>query len=152
MSAEALQLAGLRAAVRQEARPVYFKVTRRVDARLLGRWRQWAYELLCRKAPEAWRVPPIVPMERGGFPTFAEADGWCTSPDDQIRVLPWGWAYAGDELDADIVCRPRDPKDRPRYLALREKYGDEAAHAPPRAPELMEAAEEARRAIEASYE
>lgn len=128
MSAEAIRLP--RAAVAESApRPVYFKVTRRVDVSLLSWWQRALYSFLCRQLPEAWRVPPVPPMERGGFPTFAEADAACTSRDDQLRVLPWGWAYDGETLDSDIVCRPRDRSDEGRYLALREKYGDEEEYA-----------------------
>jgi hypothetical protein len=123
VSAEALTLPRVRAA--EDARPVYFKVTRRVDVRLLSWWQRRLYVFLCRRLPEAWRVPPVPPMERGGFDSFALADAYCTSKDDQIRVLPWGWASAGDSLDSDVVCRPRDPSDAKRYLALREQYADE---------------------------
>jgi hypothetical protein len=104
------------------AGPVYFKVTRRLDLSLLSWWQRWGYEFLCRRLPARWRVPPVVPMERGGFATFAEADAVCASPDDQILVLPWGWAYAGEVLDAEVVCRPRDPKDKDRYHRFQKTF------------------------------
>lgn len=127
MSTDALSIPLSRAA--SPARPVYFKVTRRVDTSLLKWWQRALYAFLCRRLPESWRVPPVPPMERGGFESFAMADAHCTSRDDQLRILPWGWAYDGDSLDSDIVCRPRDKADEGRYLALREKYGDEEEYA-----------------------
>jgi hypothetical protein len=127
LSADALAIPLARAA--EGARPVYFKVTRRVDLSLLSWWQRALYEFLCRRLPEAWRVPPVPPMERGGFSSFAMADAYCTSKDDQLRILPWGWALSGDTLDSDIVCRPRDPADAGRYLALRGRYGDETEYA-----------------------
>lgn len=128
MSAEALHLPGVAAAA-ESARPVRFVVDRRVDLSLLNRWQRFGYLLLCRKLKGALRVPPAPTMYRGTFDTFAEADGACDSPDDQVHVLPAGWAFAGDTVEPDIVCRPRDRKDGGRYLRLRERYGDEEEYA-----------------------
>lgn len=128
MSAEVIHLAG--AAVAQEsARPVKFLVDRRVDLSLLNWWQRWRYEVQCRKLKGQLRVPPVLPMYRGIFDTFAEADGACETRDDQIHVLPAGWAFPGDSVDPDVVCRPRDRADERRYLSLRERYGDEEEYA-----------------------
>ena len=127
MSADALSIPLVRAA--ETARPVYFQVTRRVDVSLLKWHQRVLYTFLCRRLPEGWRVPAVPPMDRGGFDSFALADAYCTSKDDQIRVLPWGRALDGDTLDADIVCRPRDPADSARYLGLRARYADEGEYA-----------------------
>jgi hypothetical protein len=104
------------------ARPVYFKVARRLDVQLLNRLQRLGYEYFCRTLRYRWRVPPVVPMERGGLMTFGDADGECDSPDDQILVLPFGWTYRGDSLDEEITCRPRDPADRERYERLKARY------------------------------
>ena len=75
------------------------------------------------------RIPPAPTMLRGILDSFAEADGRCETPDDQIHILPAGWAFGGDSVEPDVVCRPRDPSDSSRYLSLREEYGDEIEYA-----------------------
>ena len=133
MGAEALHLAGVRAAVREEARPVCFQVTKRLDVRLLNWWQRAAYRLLVRalrpRLPPSLRVPPVPPEDLGGFLSFAEADAACTTRDHQIHVLPLGWTHPDDEIQPDVSCRPRDPSDSGRYLLLRERYGDEEEYA-----------------------
>lgn len=124
MSAEALHLAGVAAAV-DGVRPVQFFVDRRADLSVLNWWQRTRYTVECRKLKGFLRVPPAPPLYRGIFPTFAQADGACESADDQIHVLPSGWAFSGDTVEPDIVCRPRDRRDEKRYLALRDRYGDE---------------------------
>jgi len=108
--------------------PVCFHLTRRVDVRLLPWWKRRLYCWLCRNASPKRRVPPIPPMTRGVFLDFDEADAYCTSPDDQIHLIPVGWAYSGETVDADLVCRPRDPRDSAAYHQMRERFDRSREH------------------------
>lgn len=104
-------------------RPRQFFVTRRFNVKRLWCWQRALYVLLCRCLRGRWRIPPpFIPLTRGGLFTFEDAEGVCETPDDQIHVLPLGWAYSGDEIDAEEVCRPKDPSDKENYERLKSRY------------------------------
>jgi hypothetical protein len=100
-----------------------FHVTRRIDINIFSRWKRELYVYFCRKARPNLRVPPIIPTPRGVITSFIVADSECKQSDDQLHILPFGWLYSADELQADVVCRPRDESDTVNYERLKKLFG-----------------------------
>ena len=117
---------GPRVAIGEKARdvataPAYkWLVTRRLDLSLLAWWQRPLYRLLVRRLG----LPPKPPSVRGLFDSRAEAVAFCCTRDDQIQMIPYGWAY-GIELDElQGYCRPLDPLFRAQNEREAKLYAD----------------------------
>jgi len=121
-----------RTVLKEEARdvasaPAYkWLVTRRLDLKQLAWWQRPLYSLLVRRLG----LPPKPPTVRGLFDSRAEAVAFCCTRDDQIQMIPYGWAY-GLELDElQGYCRPLDPLFRAQNEREAKLYADPNAPAP----------------------
>ena len=118
-----------RVALKEAARdvttaPAYkWLVTRRLDVSQLAWWRRALYVPLVRHLG----CPPKPPTVRGLFDTRADAVAFCCTRDDQIQMIPYGWAY-GVELDElQGYCRPLDPLYRAQNEREAVLYADPAS-------------------------
>lgn len=126
----------LRRAAREllDGGPVCFKISARVKAELLPRWRRGLYVLVSRRAvypddPLPTPAPPAPAMQLTVYTSWAGALRECKSPNDQLLVMPLNRAYSRDMLDVAVECRPADPADSWRFEILKsvfEGYGDGA--------------------------
>lgn len=105
--------------------PVIFKWSRRVEKKLLPRWKRAFYVFFCREASEKLRVPPKAAQQLNTYSTLARAVAKCETPDDQILVMPHDHDYyQPDRLDVPVECRPRDPEDSARFDIVFSVFGD----------------------------
>jgi hypothetical protein len=108
--------------------PVCFKLSSRVDAGLLPRWKSRLYVYFCREAPDAMKVPPRPAQQLDVWTSFARALRECKTPDDQLLVMPLNRACPRSSIEKAVECRPRDPADAARtgaVAAVFEGYGGE---------------------------
>lgn len=102
---------------------VGFKLSTRVGATLMPRWKLAVYSLLCRRLPASLRVPPAPAMQRGFYYDWHTAVDACQAPDDQLLVMTVGRAKSADSWDLPVECRPKDETDKRRYLTLQSVFG-----------------------------
>ena len=110
---------------------VGFKLSTRVGAALLPRWKLAAYSLLCRRLPASLRVPPAPAMQRGFYHDWHAALEACKTADDQLLVMTVGRAKASDSWDLPVECRPKDETDKLRTRTLKCVFGPLPARADP---------------------
>lgn len=108
--------------------PVCFKISTRVPAELLARWRRGLYVAACRSVrdprdPLPSASPPAPAMQLTVFTAWDGGLAECKTPDDQLLVMPLNRSYSRDRLDVAVECRPRDPADATRYEILCSVFG-----------------------------
>jgi hypothetical protein len=105
---------------------VGFKLSTRVGASLIPRWKLAVYSLLCRRLPASLRIPPAPAMQRGFYTDWHEAIKACRTPDDQLLVMMVDRAKTAEGWDLPVECRPCDKTDERRFKTLQSVFGDPA--------------------------
>lgn len=120
--------------------PVCFKLSTRVPAGLLPRWKRAFYVTFCRNVSGELKAPPGPVMQITVYTSWAGALAECKTPDDQLLVMPLNRSYPRDRLDVAVECRPRDPADEARFNVLAAVFGGYAGD-PARLEDLRRDAE-----------